>query len=162
MTQAKEVMSDMNLLFYAPVTDGVGERLQGVVKVLVPEENLEIHRTIDSLSRRLRRPTYDVAVAVFLAPTKEDLLEILSIKDLIWNLRIILILPDREEDTIAQGHTLRPRFLTYADGNFADVAVVLRTMLANHYLGNIGSKKQGRRYVEQRALTNGRKGDMTC
>ncbi|MCD6199973.1 MAG: hypothetical protein J7K15_15635, partial [Deltaproteobacteria bacterium] len=54
-----------------------------------------------------------------------------SVRDLIWDLRLILILPDREAGTIAKGHILRPRFLTYLDSDFTEVAAVLKKMLSN-------------------------------
>ncbi len=59
-----------------------------------------------------------------------------SMKDLIGDIRIILILPDTEGDTISLGHKLYPRFASYADGNFKDVAAVLEKMLGNGYLSN--------------------------
>lgn len=123
----------MKLLLYSPMTAGAGKRLQRVIGTLVPKKETEAYQTIDSLSHRLRQPSPadNAAVAVLLAATKEDLLDMLSIKDLIWNLRIILILPDTDDDTISQGHTLRPRFLTYADSDFAEVAEVLNKMLGN-------------------------------
>jgi len=119
----------MNLLFYATVADGVGEKLQGVIEGLVPKEKIEVYRTAEDLSSRLREPTYDLSVAILLAATKEDLSSLVSNKELIWNLRVILVLPDRQDDTVTKGHLLRPRFLTYADGNFSDVSTVLRHML---------------------------------
>jgi len=128
-------MRDMNLLLYAPVRDGVGERLQKVVEAMVPVHNTEIYRTVETLTRRLREPAHRPSIAVLLAASREDLLEILSIKELIWDLRIILILPDREKDTIAKGHALRPRFLTYSDSDVTDVAVVLRKMLGSRASG---------------------------
>jgi hypothetical protein len=119
----------MNLLLYAREPRGTGKQLEKVIEELFPENNTEIYRTIDGLSDRLRRPRYDLAVVVLLAASKQDLLDLLSIRDLLDDLRLILLLPNREKDTIAKGHTLRPRFLTYADGNFLDVAAVLSKML---------------------------------
>ena len=121
----------MNLLFYTTEIRGNGKHLQSVIEELVPEDKTEIYRTIDSLSHRLRRPICDLAVAVLLAASNEDLLDLLSISDLLDDLRVILLLPNREKDTIAKGHTMRPRFLTYADSNFSDVAAVLSKMLQN-------------------------------
>ena len=128
----------MNLLLYATETGGIGKHLQSVIEGLVPEDKTEIYRTIDTLSNRLRRPRCDLEVAVLLAATKEDLLVLLSISDLLDDLRVILLLPNREKDTIAKGHTLRPRFLTYADSNFSDVAAVLSKMLQNTHPDNKG------------------------
>lgn len=128
----------MNTLLYAAAGNGAGERLRMVIEAIVPAGEIEIYQTINSLSRRLRQPRYDLAVAVLLASSKQDLLELLSIRHLLDDLRVILLLPDREKDTIAKGHTLRPRFLTYADSDLLDVAVVLSKMLRNSHPDNRG------------------------
>ena len=115
----------MNLLFYTRVTDGAGERLHKMIEALVPENSLEVYRSIESLSRRLRQPVNNVVIAVLLAASKGDLLDFISIRDLLRDVRIILVLPDRDEDTVSKGHYLRPRFVSYTDSDFADVFAVL-------------------------------------
>ena len=123
----------MRLLLYAPASEGVGERLQGMIEGLVPKNTMEVCRSIESLSRRLRQPADDLSIAaVLLAARSEDLLGLLSIRDLLRDVRIILILPDREANTIAQGHTLRPRFLSYTDSDFTDVLAVLGKCLESY------------------------------
>ncbi|NVM57217.1 MAG: hypothetical protein HWN51_03755 [Desulfobacterales bacterium] len=72
-------------------------------------------------------------IAVLLAASREELSDILSIRDLLTDIRVILVLPDRDDDTIAKGHTLRPRFFTYADSDFVEIAAVLSKMLASNY-----------------------------
>jgi hypothetical protein len=44
------------------------------------------------------------------------------------DVRIILVLPDTEEQTIAMAHRLRPRFLTYIDSNIAALGTVVSKM----------------------------------
>ena len=119
----------MNVLFYATMKDGLWERLRKRIEAVVPAENMEIYRTLEGLSKRLHQPLYDLSIAVLLAATREELQEILSIQDLITDIRVIAIIPDREKETVAKGHLLRPRYLTYSDGDFADVAAVLGKML---------------------------------
>jgi hypothetical protein len=148
----------MNLLFYATVAGGVGTKLQGVIEDLVPKEKIEVYRTAEDLSSRLREPTYDLSVAVLLAATKEDLSYLISNKELIWNLRVILVLPDRQDDTVTKGHLLRPRFLTYADGNFSDVSTVLSNMLQSRYPDNRNSKNSGRTSPKKPHRTIARRG----
>ena len=135
----------MNLLLYKNARNGAGEHLQNVIETLVPEKKIEIYTTIDSLYQRLRKPTFDVAVAVLLAATRKELLEIYSMKDLFRDIRIILILPDTEGDTVSMGFKLFPRFVSYADGNFKDVAAVLEKMLGNGYLANGSNINQTKR-----------------
>jgi hypothetical protein len=43
-------------------------------------------------------------------------------------MRIILVLPDRDDETVAMGHRLRPRMVSYNDGDYLDVAAVLIRM----------------------------------
>ena len=121
----------MNLVFYSPVADAAGKRLQRVVEALVPLEEIELCRTMEGLSATLRRPADDRTIAVLSAATSEDLTAFLALRDLLHKLRIILVLPDRGNGTVAKAHALRPRFLAYADSDFIDVAAVLNKMLAS-------------------------------
>jgi hypothetical protein len=45
------------------------------------------------------------------------------------DVQIILVIPDRRPETLSLGHLLRPRYLSYEDGNFDDLASVLEKML---------------------------------
>jgi hypothetical protein len=72
---------------------------------------------------------FDLDIVILHAADRTDLDEILSIRQLLDDLRTILILPDRDHDTIAQGLTLRPRYLSFTDGDFGDVSAVLAKML---------------------------------
>jgi hypothetical protein len=100
-----------------------------MIEDVVPNENTEIYSTIDTLGKRLRRPSYNIAIAVLLISSREELRDVLSIRHLFGNIKIVLILPDRNNETIVIGHKLRPRFLSYTDSDFIDVAVVLENML---------------------------------
>ena len=126
----------MRVLLYEPTANRVAQRLKVVIESLVSRKNMEVYQTFDNLSRRLCQPTHNLAVAVLIAASKQDLSDMLSISDLIWRVNIILILPDREKDTIDKGHTLRPRFLTHKDSDILYVTAVLSKMLRNTHLNN--------------------------
>ena len=121
----------MNVLVYS--TGKQGERLQRLIRDLVPKERLEIYDKFEGFSKRLHRPMDDIPVAVILASSEEDLLTILSISHLLFDVRFILILPDREDITVAIGHSLRPRFMSYADSDFREVTAVLGKMIGGFY-----------------------------
>jgi len=122
----------MNILLYEAVDEGNNKQFHRMIEDLNLECGLEIYRTIESLSQRLRQPEKNLTVAVLFAISNRELLDIISIKELLFNVRIILVLPDREEDTITKGHSLHPRFLTYIDGDFGDIAAVLSKMLGDN------------------------------
>ena len=131
----------MELLYYSSKNKGQGERVQRIIAGLVPQEHLKIYRTMESLSLRLRQFRGDLFLAVILLKNRNELLDILSIRDLLDGIRIILILPDRENTTIAKGYKLYPRFVSYADSDFTDVAAVLEKMLK--HLGSTKYQYQG-------------------
>ncbi len=126
----------MGLLFYASDTKGAGKLLWNLHQELAAEYRGEFFQTIDTLSQNLRQPQGDLSIAVLLASTQEEFKNILSIRDLLVDrVRIILILPDSNKDTISKGHALFPRYLAYVDGNFNWVIEVLKKMLSNNYGG---------------------------
>jgi hypothetical protein len=123
----------MSIVLYSNESGKIAQRLQKIIKGLRPEDRMEVFQNIDLLIERLRKPRGDMNIAVLLSTNRADLLEILSIKDLFEDIRTILILPDRDDETIARGHRLRPRFITFVDSDFKDVAAVLHKMLGNDY-----------------------------
>ncbi len=124
----------MKVLFYAKAIKGAGQRLLRVIETLLPNDMLEIYNSIDGLSRRFSRPQPADApvIVVFQAVGQEDLQSMLSIRDLLMDVRILMVLPDKEKETIAKAHRLRPRFITYADSDFIEIGAVLNKMCGIH------------------------------
>ena len=121
----------MKMLLYLPHEDGVGTKLLGIIEGLAVNGKIEIYRSIDSLVQRLRKPTFDIDVFILIASNKKQLSEVLLIKERLRDIKIILILPDRESDSISRGHELYPRFVSYIDSDFKEVGAVLEKMMKN-------------------------------
>jgi hypothetical protein len=121
------------VLFYKPATGEINDRFHGVVEMIGLKANTEILRSTTELSDKLRRPDCDgPTVAVLLACNKRDLIELTSLRHLLLNMPLILILPDNRKATTAMGHALSPRFLTCVDNNVNEVGAVLEKMLKNY------------------------------
>ena len=119
----------MKVLVYPGRNQKTAKKILSVIEARVPKEKTEIYRTIDGLSQRLRQPKYNLTAAILLAGARKELLDLLFIRDLFHDVRIILLLPGREKETFSLGCKLYPRFISYADGNFTDVGAVLGKML---------------------------------
>jgi hypothetical protein len=119
------------VIFYSAMCGGSGERLLQIIEGIVLEENIEICRNVDALSKALCQPRGRAAIAILLTSNGRDLLDILSLRDLLLDIKIILILPNSDPKTVSKGHTLRPRFMSDCDSNFQDVAAVLKRMIEN-------------------------------
>jgi hypothetical protein len=124
----------MKVLYYGTMNHNDGKRLQTAIESIVPIENTEIYRKIEELDRRLRLPTCDITISVFFTKSKAELFDLVLLKESLLKLRIILILPDEDKETINMGHTLFPRFITYIDSDFKDVKAVLRKMIQQERL----------------------------
>jgi hypothetical protein len=118
-----------NIIVYSKAMNGIGSKLQEVVANVLPGSYVDTYQTISSLSERLHRPALNFPIVILLAMNREDLENIVAIQNLLYDSRIVLILPDREEDTMALGHILRPRFVSYRDSSFKDVGAVLNKMI---------------------------------
>lgn len=121
----------MPLLVYSTKTNDAEERLLRVIELLLPEKKLKFYRSIDDLSARLRQPVVNPRIIILLAASRKELENILSIRELLEDAKIILIVPDTDPATLARGHTLRPRFLSDCNSDFVDVAAVVGQMIKN-------------------------------
>ncbi len=121
----------MNLIIYTPLEDDGSRRLMNAAIRCGDMETKEICNSFENLESRLRYPNFGETIVVLHLTNKKDLSSALSIKDLLHDKKIILILPDRETPTMTQGHTLFPRYVSYADKDFSDVEDVLNKMIAN-------------------------------
>jgi hypothetical protein len=63
---------------------------------------------------------------------RSDLNEFVSIRHLLSEIPLILILPHRDNKTTSVGLDLAPRFLTYADADLREVGMVLEKMIENY------------------------------
>ncbi len=121
------------IIFFSTSCGAAEERLLQIIETVVSEKDIRIYRTIGSFSRGLRQPQNDTDIAILLVSSKVELnhLNLISLWNLLSDMKTIVILPDSNPDTVAKGHILRPRFLSYCDGDFQDVAAVLSRMIEN-------------------------------
>ncbi len=119
----------MVLLLDMKKANGPGKCLQEKVTRVVPPEELEEFETFEDLFQFLHKLRNDTEIIVLRAFSSEELIGFRRIRDLMRDVKIILILPNRKPETLFQGHLLHPRYMTYEDGTFDDLALVLAKML---------------------------------
>lgn len=137
----------MSVYMYAMHSHEAFKRLQAAIASKINGTKMEIYRSIEAFSEKLRQPGFRIGrpIVVICAAGKDDLQQVISLKGLLDDTRIILILPNRKKNTIFMGHLLRPRFLTYADGNFGDVTSVLEKMRGDSVPAIESDANQGKR-----------------
>jgi hypothetical protein len=119
----------MTLLIYSTTTSLKEKRLLRIIELMLPEKKFKFYRTIDDFSQRLRQPVLKQRIVLLLLNSPKELEDVLSIRELLEDAKIILIVPDTNPATLARGHILRPRFLSDSKSDFVDVAAVLRRII---------------------------------
>lgn len=131
------------IIFYAKSSIGPAERLLHAVTATVPGADLDLCRNSDALLIALCRPRSGVPIVVMLASSQEDFKEVFPLRDLLWDTRLILVLPDSDPKTVSKGHLLRPRFMTDSNGDVQEVADVLKRMIEQEVSTPASMNKKG-------------------
>ncbi len=122
----------MQVLVYGRTLRAAGLDVEHELQTLIPDREMEVCSRPGALRSSLRRAGGHFSLAVLICPTKNELLEICSMAHLFLDLRIVLFVPDLEEETVAIGHRLFPRYLASMDAEPEEVVGVLRNLLKKH------------------------------
>ncbi len=130
----------MNVVYFNTRTQDLCGQLDREVETRVLLDEMEVCESLASLVRILSKPGSRNAVIVLLAETHDTLSSLLSIRELLLDRQILLILPDGEPETLSKGHSLYPRFLTTCDGDWKTVGAVLEKMIERTCSENVFDK----------------------
>lgn len=125
-------MPVMSLIFYGKVSNPNARNILSLIRAIVSKDGPELFKTIPSFVKRLRQLNNKPAAAILFVEDTNELRKLITFEDLLTDLPIILILSDRNEDSIALGHSLYPRILTYADVDHSEFTEVVKKFIA-HY-----------------------------
>ena len=124
----------MGILLFANSGKEIEEKLVDLINAFPQKHTIEICHSIFELSERFHQPRQDVVTMVFLVGSREDILSLLLLKKLFFDIPLILILPDREKETARLGFKMIPPFVSYEDGNFEEIQSVMTNMLKQYDL----------------------------
>lgn len=115
----------MQLLYYASKNDENENRLKAAIQAAASEEMIERFTRLDDLRERLRSIVEPDSIMVLAAVDREELLKMQAFRDMLTQIFIILVLPDRQESTIKLAHLLRPRFLSKFNDDFTELNQII-------------------------------------
>ncbi|MBW1921996.1 MAG: hypothetical protein JRJ35_00835 [Deltaproteobacteria bacterium] len=119
----------MIVIFFSHDKKGPGERLLEEIQTRIHAHRIEVDHTVEAFSERFRSPMTDRPMVILVPESRERLEEFVSMADLMSDIPILLVLPDREPATISVGHRLYPRFVEDVDSDFSDLVSVLIKMI---------------------------------
>jgi len=122
-------MAKMELILYNKDFDDFEAKICGVIESVVSKEKTAIFRSIENMIERTMHLTYNPAITVLLIKNREELLQLYSSLNVLRRTEMLLILPDRDPETIKLGYKLKPRFSTCLHNDFWVIQTVLKQML---------------------------------
>ena len=125
----------MKVLIYSSSMIQETEKIKSLCENLVPTEE---YHCLNDLTLRLRRPGLDQAIALIIAANLPELTALVEQMELLSHLRLILVVPDDEGETIDKAHLLQPRYVSFMDTGFPEVEAVLLKMINRYSAGNNG------------------------
>ncbi len=120
----------MKIALYEHTKDNLGNQIQAIIENLLARRDTIRHSTIETLLQALKQPMNGVEIAVLLPSTSSELLTLNAENHLFDNIRLILILPDKKEETINLGLKLYPRYFSFADDDPGLMKGILTKMIA--------------------------------
>lgn len=111
-----------------PGNRAASQRLEQLAGKVRTNLSVQVVRQLEDIRAMLLYRSEEIKIAVLLAATRQELLDLKSLWPLFEDKRTILILPDGEEETVAMAHSMRPRFISCGDRDFHDVIAVLEKM----------------------------------
>ncbi len=125
--------SDMSavdlVLYYSEEAKGRGRKLQEVLENDLPDMRLEVFTDFEELVTGLQRPEVEPAAVVLVIASRMELDEFLSLRSVLGNTRVFLVLPDQSKATLALAEELDPYYVKPPGDDFVELASVLDEVL---------------------------------
>jgi hypothetical protein len=114
----------MEVLVFANSHDPAVERFFHEISK-VPRLSPKFVLEHDRFLTLLKKNKIDRRVIVFFAYDQDDLALALSLRQYVIDTRVIMVLPDWNEETVKMSLSISPSLITNANGDFSDVVAVL-------------------------------------
>ena len=120
----------MMVLVYAKAKNGVSSGLNQVLNGSSCGVRLETYSDLDDVFQRLRQPRLNLKIGVLAIDSEAELDRLLTIRELLSDMRLVLVLSDKDPQTVSKAHALAPRFITFSDAGIDPLVSVVEKMMA--------------------------------
>ncbi len=117
------------LFYYSQTTTGNLQNLNGIVTRAANAEEIQVGITRTSLFPKLKAYSSICDLAVLVAITPDELDGFYQVRDMLWHMDTILIVPDNNNSTLYRGSLLFPRLIISMESNFHHIESILKKMI---------------------------------
>ena len=119
----------MMLLLYSKAKNGVSSELKQILNGVMRHGCLEAYSNLDDVFQRLRQPRLNLKIGVLTIGSEAEMDRLLTIRELLSDMRLVIVLSNRDPQAVSKAHVLAPRFITFADAGIAPLASVVAKMM---------------------------------
>ncbi len=119
----------MWLIFYSKTATQYTAELIEKIAETFSADRIGVCRDRESLRTALLEPASNPWAIVLICSDRTDLLNVIAMRELMFCTPVILVLPDWDPETVAKGHTLRPRLLAWPGLASEEIVAVLQRVL---------------------------------
>ena len=105
--------------------------LHSLLEGLTEKNDFCVFSSVDGMVEALRRPFNSPPIGVFSLRGKEDLEMLTPYIKLLLRIRLVLVLPGLDPETVSLAHSFRPKFLTRHQADPTNLKEVCLKMLAS-------------------------------
>ena len=119
----------MSVVVYSGKSSASIRQIESVVEQVAPEHGVSVCRDLRTLRQRLYGSRENHRIAILNAADRNELEGLVLLRDLLSDIRVVLIVPDQDEIMVSLAHRLQPRFLARANGDWDEIRMVLGNMI---------------------------------
>jgi len=136
---------NIKLVFFSKEDDEHYNKISNVISELIPKNKVLHCCNINDFSIAVRNMLFGLGIVLIVARNKNELNEILQIRQRLKDHSVILILDNSIEDLTHNALQLYPRYTSYFKDDYTDVFLVIKKMITK-IQKNIKGEQNGRDY----------------
>lgn len=115
----------MNMLFHYQRENASVKRLKSLLDSQFSDKKITTSNSIGEMNNRLKAEQDPPSVALFYVSHAEEIQNLLMLKNKLNGTHLILVMPERNTDSIKLTYKLNPLLTCFADGDYSEVTGII-------------------------------------
>lgn len=119
----------MHVVIHSPLFDDTRERVLNAVTMADPSLAVETLPEVHELSTRLLNTEAEIGLLVIRIVDKHHVKELFQFREQVRQVRLVMLIPTMDHDTIALAHAFHPRLILCGASSLHELTAVLRKLI---------------------------------
>lgn len=115
----------MHFIVYSQNIEWAEHRLKEAIRGVVADNNIHICDDLNGFVDRFRQSFGSLRIGIVVLHSIEELNDLLVYRNVLRQIWTIIILPNRDPQTITKAYRLWPRYISDLDGDLSDIRGIL-------------------------------------